>query len=178
MRLRRMVQVAAVGVLAALMSGCLWAPELDRVRRDIEKQLPGVAFKKEVALSLGPVALALAGAVVRLSPEARGAAAYLRDVRQVTVAVYEAKNVPPNPDVRLPKDLKNLLGRGGWELALKTSDRNEFVWVLCKTRDDQIKGLYVVVLDDDNLVLVRAHGRLENVIRKALSEHGGIADRV
>jgi hypothetical protein len=176
MRPFRVLEVIAGVLVLVLMSGCFWAPDLDRVRKDIEQQIPGATFKKEVALSLGPVTLGVARAVVRLAPDAHEAAAYLKDLHDVTVAVYEAQNIAQVPQIRLPKDLKKLTANGEWELALKAADDGEFVWIFCKTEDGTVKGLYVVVLDSDNLVLVRARGRIENILRKAMSEHLNLAD--
>ncbi len=176
MRWGRLLPVVGLSFLLTLtlMNGCLWAPELDRVRKEIEIQLPGVTFKKQVALSLGPVTLSLARAVVKLAPETHEAAAYLEDIRDVTIAVYEAENLPEDLHVRLPHHLKKLLARGEWELTVKACEESEAVWILCKTDGDAIKGLYVVVLDRDGLVLVRAHGRLEGLFMKAMREHGRI----
>jgi hypothetical protein len=80
--------VTAVLAAATLATpGCLWAPELSSVRRDIERQLPDASFDKEFELSLGPVTLAFARLVTCLIPPAREARQYLRDVSRVQVAV-------------------------------------------------------------------------------------------
>ena len=178
MRPPRILEVAAAALLLSTLSGCLWAPELDRVRKDIERQLPGATFKREVTLSLGPLSLAVARAVVGLTPDAREAAAYLQDLRDVTIAVYEVENIPRDVRVRLPDDLKRHLARDDWELAVKTREEGQFAWILCKTEDDTIRGVYVVVLNHDNLVLVRARGRLEELVKRAIRERAHIADHV
>ena len=176
MRSVRVISIAGMVAVLMSISGCLGAPDIDRVRKDIQSQLPGVTFKKEIALSLGPAMLWLTRAFVSLAPYADEAAAYLEDIRDVTLAVYEVENLPRNLRVRLPEDLKRLLERGEWELTMKTCEDDESVWVLCKTVDDTINGIYVVVLDRENLVLVRAHGRIESLFKKAVREHAHIGD--
>jgi hypothetical protein len=163
--------------LSLLLSanGCIWAPELDRVREDIAKQLPGTRFEREIALSLNPLSLALARAVITLVPDAKEAAPYLRGVRDVTVAVYDVDNLPSGCNVRLPERLEKLVTRGEWELTVKLRERDEFVWVLSRSDNDKLKGLYVIVLDGESLVIVRANGRLERLVMNALREHGGLA---
>jgi hypothetical protein len=174
MRSGRLVPVGLLILLLPLANGCLWAPDLDHVRKDIERQLPGITFKRELALSLNPVALSLARTVVKLVPDAREAAAYLEDVRDVTVAVYEVQNTPQDLRIGLPDHLRRLIQRDGWDLTVKTCEGDESVWVLSQTDGGRVAGVYVVVLDRENLVLVQAHGRLESLVRKAIREHGHI----
>ena len=171
MRSKRMMPVIAVVLGLTLLSGCLWAPELDRIRRDIENQIPGASFNKEVAFSLGPVTLGLAKLIVNFIPDTEEARPYLKYVRSVKVAIYEADNIPSDFSVKLPRGLKKLLDKGDWELAVKTKDDNATTWILYKSDGDSIKGLYVVVLDDDELVLVRASGDLDRLFQKAMREN-------
>lgn len=164
------------GVVAVVLSvsGCLWAPDLDRVRKDLEKQMPGVEFDRRIALSLGPVALTLVRGALSLatdSPDTREVAGYMRDIHSVGVAVYTAHDVPGDLDLRLPKALEKLVDGGGWEIVVKTREDGEAVWVLCMMDGDTIKGLYVVALDEEELVLVRAKGRLEEMFKKAIRDN-------
>jgi len=161
------------GVVAVVLSvsGCLWAPDLDRVRKDLEKQMPGVEFDRRIALSLGPIAMTFVRGALALAPDTREAAGYVRDVHSVGVAVYTARNLPRDFDVRLPKAIEELVEDGGWEIAVKTRDDGEAVWILCSMEGDAIKGLYVVALDEEELVLVRAKGRLEEMFKKAIREN-------
>ena len=84
------------------------------------------------------------------------------------VAVYEAKNVPQDVTVRLPGILTKLLEGGRWELTVKALDEGEATWILCRMDGDSIRGLYVVALDREALVVVRADGRLEDFLAKAI----------
>jgi hypothetical protein len=171
MKSSRKTSIIGLTLVLTLCSGCLWAPDLDRVRRDIEHQLPGSQFNKEIALSLGPVSLGLAKLIVKFVPDTEEARSYLKDVSRVKVAVYEAGNVPDAGGVKIPKDLKKLLEKDDWELVVKTQDNRGATWILCQLDDDEIKGIYVVVLDSDELVLVRAHGNLERLFEKAMREN-------
>jgi hypothetical protein len=165
------MSIIGLTLILTLCSGCLWAPDLDRVRRDIERQLPGSEFNKEIAFSLGPVTLGAAKLITRFVPDAAEARGYLADVSRVKVAIYEVENIPDAGDVKIPKDLKKLLNKDGWELVVKTQDDNGATWILCQLDKDKLEGIYVVVLDSDELVLVRAHGNLERLFEKAMQEN-------
>lgn len=176
---KRALNLVAVVLLLAVVgasSGCLWAPDLAGVRNDIERQIPGASFDKEIELTLGPMSLLVARLVVRIVPSAREAGDYLRDVSRVEVAVYNAEEMPDTRAVSMPERLKKLLEEEDWELAVKICDEDELLWLLYRIDGDTIKEMYVVVLNDENLLLVKIKGRLERLVAHALKESGALKD--
>jgi hypothetical protein len=171
----RISKTRAVTVLVILVAittasaGCMWAPELTRVCRDIQAQVPGATFDKQFAVSLGPVSLAFARLVTGLVPDARQARGYLRDVSRIQVAVYETEGMPPVSSVHMPRRLEQL-AEEGWETAVKVREKDSVVWVMYKVDDESIRDMYVIVLDEDELVMVKARGRLERLAAHALRE--------
>ena len=146
---------------------------------DIEEQIPGASFDRKIELTLGPVSLLFARLVVRVVPAAEEARAYLRDVSRIEVAVYNAEEMPETMNVSTPKRLKKLINEEGWEMAVKIRDEDEMLWLLYHIDGDTIKELYVVVLNEEELVLVKIRGKLERLVAHALSEPGtmtGISD--
>ena len=93
--------LAIVAVLAVLSSpGCLWSPELAGVRADLQRQLPGSSFDKNIELSLGPVLMTFARVATTLIPGAREARPYLRGVSRVPLGgVYRGEVGFANHDV-------------------------------------------------------------------------------
>ena len=162
--------------VAGTTSGCMWAPDLAMVRKEIERQLPGASFEKKIELTLGPISLAFARLVIRVVPDVREARDYLSDVSRIELAVYNAERVPPAQDVEMPERLKEMTSSEGWELAVRVRDRNELVWILYRIDDDSIRELYVVAFGDDELVMVHAEGNLERLVARALQESGAVKD--
>jgi hypothetical protein len=175
---KRTLLMISIAVVVVSCSGCLWAPELDGIRKDIERQLPGASFQREFALSLGPITLGLARTIVRLVPDAAEAREYLDDVRSVRVAVYEVANLPAEPILETPTRLASLVEEDGWEIAARVNQQDENVWLLYRAENDSIKDIYFVVLSDEELVLVRAHGNIERLARKAMRDHVNAASPV
>jgi hypothetical protein len=171
-RIARGRRIVCVLVLVALAApGCFQSRELSGIRRDLEKQLPGAEFDKNVELSLGPLVLSLARVVTNIIPGAREARPYLKDVSRVQVGVYDAR-VESLSDLRMPKRLQSLLD-DGWETAVRVRDDHEAVWILYRPDGERVKEIFVVVLDDHELVLVKARGRLERLIALAMREGHG-----
>jgi hypothetical protein len=167
----RVVSIVGLALVLSLFSGCLWAPDLDRVRREIEEQMPGVSFDRQFAISLGPISLGLVRLITRLVPDAAEARSYLKDLSSVKVAVYDAENIPEDPNLKMPSKLESLVNKEGWEVAAKVRQDTETVWLIYRTQQDEIKDLYVVALSEDELVLVRAHGNIDQLVTKAMRDH-------
>ena len=152
---RRYIQISVFLTLSVLLcSGCLWAPGLERVKDEITAQLPGAQFNKEVALTLGPMSLFLARIATQFVPEAREARKYLSEIRRIELAVYETECLPSLDDLQFPKRLDKLLHED-WEIAATVREKNEVVWVLFHENGRKIDCLCAVVLNQENLVLVK-----------------------
>ena len=173
--MRRALRAGLLGLLLLGASGCLWAPELSGIQREIERQLPGARFEKDVKLSLGPLSLGLArfatGFIPKdVAPEAREAHEYLAEVRRVQLALYKTLALPPLHDVRLPEHLRERIAHEGWHLAVKRQAPAELVWVLTREEMGLVRDIYVIVLDHEHLALVRVEGRMNQLLAKAM-EH-------
>jgi len=175
-----MLRTLALAVSLAVLSspGCLWSPEMAGVRNDIERQLPGSSFHKNVELSFGPVLLTFARVVTSVIPGAREARPYLKGVSRVQIGVYDA-HVDSLTGLHMPARLQSLIDHG-WETAVRVRDKDDAVWLLYRPDGDRVKEIFVVVLDDDELVLVRARGHLEKLVAAAMEEahgrHGFLGD--
>ncbi|HEU4364290.1 MAG TPA: DUF4252 domain-containing protein [Candidatus Krumholzibacteria bacterium] len=166
--LKQLILAAALLALP-LANGCMWAPELTEVKSDIARQLPDVGFRKNVTLSFGPLTMVLARTITGLIPDAGEARAYLRDVSKVQVAIYEIDGTPEGTAVETPARLQELLDEG-WEMAVRVREEHEVVWLLYRLDDESVREMFVVVMSDDELVLVKVKGRLERLLAEAL-EH-------
>jgi hypothetical protein len=166
------VVIVVLLAVAATSLGCMWTPELSQVRRDLERQLPGVHFEKDIELTLGPVSLTFARLFTRMVPDARQASEYLGDVSRIELAVYDAERIPSAMDVSMPHRLQELEANEDWEMAVRIRDKDELAWILYRVEDENVKELYVVILNQDELVMVRAEGNLERLVARALNETG------
>jgi len=167
----RRTSILMIVIVIMAASGCTWSPELSRVRNQLEEQLPGAEFEKEIELSLGPLSLALARVILgAVDDEDAGIARkYLRDVSRVQVAVYECDNVPPVSHVKMPEAIRDLED-DGWETAVKVREEDSLAWILYKIDDNRIRELYVITLSDEELVLVKAEGDLDRLAAQAIHD--------
>jgi hypothetical protein len=167
--------LSVLGLVLTLFTGCfkLTVPEFTQVRNELEEQVPEARFEKEIELGLGRITLGAAKWVCLLVPDAREASKYLNEITGVSIAVYEVDSLLPVDDLELPKRLQRLLEEKGWDVLVKVREEGEIVWVLYQEHREHIRNLYVVALEDDELVLVRLRGRLDRLFAKALEEESG-----
>jgi len=164
--------------LLPCLTGCLWTPELSQIQGEIERQLPGAQFERDMGISLGPLSLGLArfatGFIpVAVAPEAKEAHDYLQEVRRVQLALYNTLALPPLEEVRLPQHLRSRIVNEGWHLAVKKQTEAELVWVLTREESGLIRDIYVILLDREHLALVRVEGRMDQLLAKAMENRAG-----
>lgn len=170
-RINRTIVAATVAALP-FAGGCMWTPELARVKQDIASQLPGVTFDHNVSLAIGPGGMALIRAVTGFVPRAEDARGWLKDVSRVELAVYHVDAGESTPRIETPSRIEKMV-EDGWEMAVRARDGDESVWVLYKLDDDSVREVFVVSLDKEELVIVKVKGRLERLIARALDTEGG-----
>lgn len=170
---RQFVVLGVLLVVATSGTGCLWAPEMGRLRRDIEAQVPGARFRSEVKLTLGPWSLGLARLLTSVVPPAvlppaHEANGYLQGLGRVQMAVYRTRSLPPLDGLRLPAQLRQMIAEAGWRVVVKVRDARQAVWVLEQDEGDGIRDLYIVALDSKRLVLLRVEGLVDRLFTQAM----------
>ena len=153
---------ALLAALVLVASGCMSA-ELARVRRDVGRDVPGLA--QGHAPAFGPLTLGLARRVV----DDAETAGLLRHVRRVAVGTY-ALGGPLDADaLTLPTATARIEARG-WTPVVVSRDRTEAAFIYA--RGDTLRDLLVVAFDADAMTLVRITGDLDAVVRDALRGDG------
>jgi hypothetical protein len=167
----------AVLVVLPLLAGCFYSREIAKTKRAIERENPELHLDHEVMVSLGPLSLGffrwVAGFVDE--DEVQMARDYLKEIQRVKVGVYKVDHYGRG-DFHLPRHLRDSFYRDGWDLAVKVQDHDNLVWVFYRPDKDTVRDLYVIVLEDDELVLARVRGRLNRLVAKAVSDHGIFRD--
>lgn len=148
------------------------APELADMRYEIEDAFPGAEFKKETEISIGPVLMALIRTGARVAPGSDEWRPFLKGARRVQVAVYEAQSLPDQPhrNMNIPDRLSDMLVYEGWELMIKAYEPQEVTWVLYRLEEDEVRNLYVISLDHEELVLVNLEGDITKMIVSGLED--------
>ena len=155
-----------------ILAGCYRARSLERIAEEIAWQYPDADFDREFSLSLGSLALGLVRFGAGFADEGREAREYLRGVNRVQVAVYKVRHLGAVDKAEIPSGLRELLEEDDWEVVVKTNEPDERVWILFREDGTIIRDVHITVLSDDELVLIRVSGHINEILDKALEDHG------
>ena len=156
-----MSRLALALALAVALGGCM-SVELARVQRDVRRDLPHARLADAHAFALGRLSMALVRSAAGRGDDAALTHA-LRHVRGASFGRYAVRGSFDPERAQLPRMLDRARRRG-WTPAVVARDDSTATWILTRDRRDGTLGdLLVATLTDEELVLVRVHGRLEGV---------------
>ena len=160
--------LAALVLASGALSGCT-SFELARTRNDLAREVPEARLGPGYSLSFGGVSLGLARFFTRFGDEAATSAA-LAHVRRVSVGFYPVEGHLDAGRVRMPRRLRDLVERGGWEHLATFRDGTEAGWIVYRERDDDVTDLFAVIFQEDELLMARLRGNLSDVVRAVLQD--------
>jgi hypothetical protein len=161
-----------VSLVPALLATCcvrFHGPE--DVRTELSRQA-GVRLKQETGLTVTRSGVWLARKALRWSGEEEIS---LRGVRRVEVGIYEVRGLRGGQAERVRLDPRYL--ERDWQPIVRVHDEGEDVFVLVHEREGALRGMLVVVADQDEWVLVRLRGKLDRIVEDAMRLAFDQADR-
>ena len=163
-------------LLVLPLTGCLYSREIVHTRRDIERETR-VDFDRGFVLSMGPSSLRTVEWLAGMVPEeeAQMGADYLRDIRRVKVGVFSLRRgrLEEVPDLRRLRRFE----RGKWEVAVRFRDEQASGFVFYRAHRDTVRDLFIVVLDEEELVLARVEGRLNHLVAQIVADREKLTRR-
>lgn len=142
--------------LALLFSTSCMLRGPENLRRDLE-QASGVELEREAGVTVGRVGTML----VRWFTPADEVP--LKGVRKVQVGVYRVVDRPNGAPVEL-----SLPALSGWQRVARVRQSDEQVDLFVLEENARVRGMLVVVAEDDEWVLVRIRGKLDHVLEQAM----------
>jgi hypothetical protein len=135
--------------------------------RDVERELSaaaGVELESDFGISLGRFGTWVARKVARSTDEVDFS---LKGVKRVQVGVYQVAGLRRGYENVRPLTMDHFSDQ--WTPVVRVREPGEEVFVLTHQDDaDRIRGLLVVVTDQDEWVIVRIKGKLDQVLEEAM----------
>ncbi len=153
---------------SSLLSGCITNPDLEDVPTIFSQELRPARLETKVRLELGPGLLSLAKFGVDLTNSE--AKEYLSDIRKIELGVYEVSGLAPSDNAKLWERISHRMAQSGWDVLVKSRDKDEISLIFYRLKKKGEGWLYLVNLDQTELVLVKIEGKLERLIKKALQK--------
>ena len=172
------IRIAVLLAIPLLLGGCFRARALERVAEEIAWQYPDADFQRDFSISLGAISLGLVRFGAGFVEEGREAREYMRGVDRVQIAVYKVHHLGDVDRAEMPEGLSELVNDDDWEVMVKTNEPDERVWILYREDGDIVTDIHMTVLSDDELVLLRVSGRINDILDKAMEDHGSLTQMI
>lgn len=152
-----------------LCSGCFYSREIAHIRTDVEDILDA-RFDQEVVVTVGPRAFRTISWIARRVPDvyAQMASDYVGEIDRVKVGVYTVRDRPTHRTLAMDKVPR--FRRSGWEVAVRVEEDEDTVWVLYRERYGSIRDMLVLALNDDEFVIARVQGHLNELVQMAAQD--------
>ena len=145
-------------VCLAATTSCIRFHGPEDLRRDLARTA-GVKLDREMGVTLTRTAVMLA----RWATSEEEIP--LRGVRRVEVGVYQVQDLRRGVQERRRIDPPEL---PGWQNVARVREDNEEVFVLVREEEGEIRGMLVVVAEEDEWVLVRIRGKLQRTFESVM----------
>ena len=159
--------------LPLFLNGCIGVNEdFSEIRNEVIKNFGG-EYKSEMQFSIGSAGITISSWIVDANTEEDMAADILDDVSSVQVGVYKKLKGADSPNMSTLREIENNMFESGWKSIVKTCDKNELAAVYVrKNPGETLNRLFVISLEDDELILVEVEGDLKEAISTAIREKG------
>ncbi len=145
-------------VCLATATSCIRFHGPEDLRRDLARTA-GVKLDREMGVTLTRTAVML----VRWATSEEDIP--LRGVRRVEVGTYRVQGLGRGVEQRRPIDPPEL---PGWQNIVRVREDNEHIFVLVREEEDEIRGMLIVVAEEDEWVLVRIRGSLRHTLESVM----------
>lgn len=156
-----------------LLSGCIAVDGyFKNVRNKVFSSVQG-DFHKEVEFSLGAAAITLSSVAVSFSDAPEFTDDMLRKIDRVQIGVYKNLDWQSyKPNFNSLREITTDFKKEGYECIVRSIDRNEMVAVLVKPNEHALKEMFVVAVNDEELVMTQVFGDLDELIEIAIRQEG------
>jgi hypothetical protein len=173
--MKKILIVILVGFLClglAVGASCLTSREFTDVATAVRTNIYPAQLSTKFKLRVGPILLATANMVVKGVVDEPEVSEYLSEVRKVQIGIYDVQQLQPNSSLTVPPEAEQHLADSGWESFVQIRDQGQQVSLFYKQINERVSGVYAIILNQEQLVVVEMQGRLDHLIKKALQEQG------
>lgn len=170
----------AVAAIALVLSstGCYRAVRLERMGGEILDACPDARFERDFSLSLGGVSWgilkSIAMAADKDDPDVQN---YVGKLSKIELVVYQARGIRKSDARAIGEIVRSRLDED-WSLMVKAVDDDDLVWIHAREDGDHIREMQIASYDGDEFVIVRLSGALDDMMEKAVADHGGFTDKI
>jgi hypothetical protein len=166
-----MRQIIYLIVLGSLLccSGCRTSSDFNYIEDSIRGQIYPAKLENDIKFSVGSLSMKMINCFV---DDKEDKDMFLKEIKSVQIGVYKIHNADNKGQFRIPGNVEKTLIDKGWEPFVRVRKKNEEnVLILYRQMSEKIMSMYVISLEQNELVIVEVNGNLNNIMEKAICEH-------
>ena len=160
-------------LLPLLLNGCLGINEEFEGVRDMVILSTGNDYKSEFQFSVGSVGITVSSWVFDASTDDDFPSDILDDVSSVQVGVYKKLQGTSSPNFQTLLEIEPEMQASGWRSIIRSYTDNGLTGIYIKnSKEEQLNRLFVISLENEELVLAEIEGSLREAMITLIKEKG------
>jgi len=165
--------VVSIFMITLLFTSCLGVDRSFRGIRDYVLDSSNNQFEREFEFSFGTVSITMAELVFNLTDIEEPIDEILSEISSIQVGVYNnTSGAKIKPNFEEIKFLTKKMKRAGWDCIVRTVDRDEMAAIFVRIHNDELNQLFIISVNNKEVVLAEVLGNLHKVIEIAIRERG------
>ncbi len=172
MKTKSIIVLVAISVFLVTLTGCIGVNrQFSEIKNKIMGDL-GDDYKTEFQFSVGSSLIHVSSWFVDLAADEEYVDDMIREISSVQVGVYNRiEGATHNNSFSTLNSIDEEMNSNGWKYLVRTIDRNELTTIYISADPDELlKKMFIINLNDDELVIVEVNGDLKKVIAYAIEE--------
>lgn len=172
MKTKSFILTTLITLSLLMLTGCIG---VNRQFSEIKNKIMGDIgddYKTEFQFSVGSSLIHVSSWFVNLAADEEYVDDMIREISSVQVGVYNRiEGIPQNNSFSTLNSIDEEMNSNGWKYLVRTIDRNELTTIYISADPEELlEKMFIINLNDDELVIVEVNGDLKKVIAYAIEE--------
>ncbi|MBT8385777.1 MAG: DUF4252 domain-containing protein [Ignavibacteria bacterium] len=172
MKTKSIILFAVITFFLVTLTGCIGVNrQFSEIKNKIMGDL-GDDYKTEFQFSVGSSLIHVSSWFVDLAADEEYVDDMIREISSVQVGVYNRiEDATHHTSFSTLNSIDEEMNSNGWKYLVRTIDRNELTTIYISADPEELlKKMFIINLNDDELVIVEVNGDLKKVITYAIEE--------
>jgi hypothetical protein len=172
MKIKRLTLILSVSLLLLSLNGCIG---VNRQFSEVKNNIMGAVgnnYKTEFQFSVGSSAITISSWFIDLAADEEYIDEMMREISSVQVGVYNiVEGSAAGSNFATLQAIDEEMNNKGWNYIVRSADGNELTAIyLSDDPGELLNKMYVINLNDEELIIIEVNGDLKKVISYAIEE--------
>ena len=158
-------------LMVFLINGCFGVDRSFKNIRNYVLENTNSEYNTEYEFAIGSAGISLASLVVSFADAEEPVDEILSEISNVQVGIYnnqDSSTITTNYEGL--RKITDLMEHAGWEFIVRSVDRDELTAVFVRVYQGQFNRVFVISVNEEQMVLVEMYGNIDKVIEIAIRE--------